>query len=287
MKGIVLAGGSGTRLWPITTAVSKQLLSVYDKPMIYYPISTLMLSGVREILVISSFRDLPRFRDLLGDGSQWGIRFNYAIQESPKGIAEALIIGENFISGDSVALALGDNIFHGTGLGSQLEGNRDPKGAVIFGYEVSNPSEYGVATVDVNGRPIKIEEKPVHPKSNLAIPGLYFYDKFVVKVAREIKPSKRNELEISAVNNYYLNSNLLKLSVLSRGTAWFDTGTPDSLHDAASYVKLIEQRQGLKVGCPEEIAWRKNWITDYDLQRLANNSPTNYYSSYLLHLLNI
>lgn len=286
MKGIILAGGNGSRLAPLTEAITKQLLPVYDKPLIYYPISTLMLAGIREILLISSDRDQDRFRGLLGDGSKWGLSISYLVQEKPKGIADAFLLGEDFINGQNVALALGDNIFHGSGLGGQLQLNSELSGALIFGYEVSNPSEYGVVTLNQLGQPASIEEKPVNSISKLAVPGLYFYDSNVVQITKTIKPSDRNELEITAVNNEYLKLNKLKVVVLKRGTAWLDTGTPESLHDAATYVRLIEQRQGLKICCPEEIAWRKEWISNADLESLANLMPKlSSYRAYLLNLL--
>lgn len=281
----MLAGGSGSRLAPITTSLCKQLLPVYDKPMIYYPISTLMLAGIRDILIISTTQDLPRFQKLLGDGSKWGIRFTFAEQLAPNGIAEAFLIGEKFIGNENVALALGDNIFHGSGLGGQLEFNSDLSGAMIFGYEVSNPSEYGVVTLDRDGNPLSIEEKPKKSVSNLAVPGLYFYDSNVVTFAKAIKPSPRGELEITSINSEYLKLGKLKVNVLKRGTAWLDTGTPDSLHDAATYVRLIEQRQGLKISCPEEIAWRKGWISDLDLKEIAADNSSSSYSNYLMGLL--
>jgi glucose-1-phosphate thymidylyltransferase len=285
MKGIVLAGGTGSRLGPITFTLSKQLLPVYDKPMVYYPISTLMLAGIRDILVIATPFDLPRFKTLLGDGSNWGVSFSFAEQLAPRGIAEAFLIGESFIEDNNVALALGDNIFHGSGLGGQLEFNSDLSGAMIFGYEVSNPSEYGVVTLDEFGKPTSIEEKPTSPKSNLAVPGLYFYDSNVVKFANTIQPSARGELEITSLNLEYLKHDQLRVSVLKRGTAWLDTGTPESLHDAATYVRLIEQRQGLKIGCPEEIAWRKGWISDVELNEIASKNSASSYSLYLRSLL--
>lgn len=285
MKGIVLAGGTGSRLAPITFTLSKQLLPVYDKPMVYYPISTLMLAGIRDILIIATPFDLPRFKTLLGDGSNWGVRFSFAEQLAPKGIAEAFLIGESFIGDNNIALALGDNIFHGSGLGGQLEFNSDLSGAMIFGYEVSNPSEYGVVTLDENGKPTSIEEKPASPKSNLAVPGLYFYDSNVVKYAKKIQPSTRGELEITSLNLEYLKHDQLSVNVLKRGTAWLDTGTPESLHDAATYVRLIEQRQGLKISCPEEIAWRKGWISDLELNEIASKNSASSYSQYLSSLL--
>jgi glucose-1-phosphate thymidylyltransferase len=285
MKGIVLAGGTGSRLAPITFTLSKQLLPVYDKPMVYYPISTLMLAGIRDILIIATPFDLPRFKTLLGDGSNWGVRFSFAEQLAPKGIAEAILIGESFIGDNNIALALGDNIFHGSGLGGQLEFNSDLSGAMIFGYEVSNPSEYGVVTLDENGKPTSIEEKPASPKSNLAVPGLYFYDSNVVKYTKKIQPSTRGELEITSLNLEYLKHDQLRVNVLKRGTAWLDTGTPESLHDAATYVRLIEQRQGLKISCPEEIAWRKGWISDLELNEIASKNSASSYSQYLSSLL--
>ncbi len=287
MKGIVLAAGSGSRLYPLTKFITKQLLPVYDKPMVYYPISTLMLAGIQDILLISTPRDKCRFEALLGDGSKWGISIKYEVQNEPRGIAEAFLIGEDFIANKSCALALGDNIFHGTGLGAQLEFNSDISGALIFGYEVSNPSEYGVVTLDDSGRAIAIEEKPTSPRSKLAVPGLYFYDSNVVEIAKQIEPSMRNELEITTVNLEYLSMGKLNVSVLKRGTAWLDTGTPESLHDASTYVRIIEQRQGLKIGCPEEIAWRKGWISDDGLQLLAEFNPMSSYSRYLSNLLGI
>ena len=281
----MLAGGTGSRLAPITFTLSKQLLPVYDKPMVYYPISTLMLAGIRDILIIATPFDLPRFKTLLGDGSNWGVRFSFAEQLAPKGIAEAFLIGEGFIGDNNVALALGDNIFHGSGLGGQLEFNSDLSGAMIFGYEVSNPSEYGVVTLDEHGKPTSIEEKPSSPKSNLAVPGLYFYDSNVVKYAKKIQPSVRGELEITSLNLEYLKHDQLRVNVLKRGTAWLDTGTPESLHDAATYVRLIEQRQGLKISCPEEIAWRKGWISDLELNEIASKNGASSYSQYLSSLL--
>lgn len=286
MKGIVLAGGSGTRLSPLTNSISKQLLPVYDKPMVYYPISTLMLAGVREILMICSPRDISSFRELLGNGSNWGISIEYATQMQPRGIAEAFLIGESFIGSDSVALALGDNIFHGSGLGSNLESNNNLSGCLIFAYEVANPSEYGIVTLGSDGKAVSIEEKPQNSKSKFAVPGLYFYDNKVIDIAKSIKPSTRNELEITSVNEVYLNNGELNVVVLRRGTAWLDTGSPEALHDASSYVRIIEQRQGLKISCPEEIAWRKDWISTGELEALIKKMPKCGYSSYLRNLLN-
>jgi glucose-1-phosphate thymidylyltransferase len=285
MKGIILAGGSGTRLYPITMGISEQLMPIYDKPMIYYPLSTLMLAGIKDILIITTPDDQAQFMRLLGDGSQWGCNISYEKQEVPNGLAQAFVIGEKFIGNENVALALGDNIFHGSGLGGQLEFNSDLSGAMIFGYEVSNPSEYGVVTLDQNGMPLSIEEKPKKSVSNLAVPGLYFYDSNVVAFAKEIKPSPRGELEITSINSEYLKLGKLKVNILKRGTAWLDTGTPDSLHDAATYVRLIEQRQGLKISCPEEIAWRKGWVSDFDLKEIASINSSSSYSNYLIGLL--
>ena len=284
MRGILLAGGTGSRLYPLTLPIVKQLLPIYDKPMVYYPLSTLMLAGIREILIISTDRDIDRFRELLSDGSQWGIEISYATQDKPRGIADSFNIGANFISGESSALALGDNIFYGTGLGAQLESYLNIDGALIFGYEVSNPSEYGVVTIDNLGHAIELFEKPSSPTTNLAVPGLYFYDTNVVEIVRNIEPSPRGELEITSVNQVYLEMGKLKVQILPRGTAWLDTGTPESLHDASTFVRLIEERQGLRIGSPEEIAWRKGWITDKQLAHLADNQSPNSYSKYLMRL---
>ena len=285
MRGIVLAGGTGSRLWPITRGISKQLVPVYDKPLIYYPISTLMSAGIREILVITTPSDASSFQLLLGDGSQWGMEFRFAVQPEPKGLAEAFLIGESFIDGGPSALVLGDNIFHGSGLDTELDGLTSPNGGVIFAYRVSNPGSYGVVEFATDGRAISIEEKPEHPRSRYAVPGLYFYDADVVEIAKSVSPSARGELEITAVNNAYLQSGRLSVRVLPNGTAWLDSGTFESLHDASSYVRVIEERQGVKVGCPEEIAWRNGWITDVELTQLATDLLKSGYGTYLASLL--
>jgi glucose-1-phosphate thymidylyltransferase len=285
MKGMVLAGGTGSRLWPITKGVSKQLIPVYDKPLVHYPIGTLFLAGIREILLITTLEDQSSFRRLLGDGSQYGARFQYEIQEKPNGLAEAFIIGEDFIAGENVALILGDNLFHGVGLGQQLSINHKSPGATIFGYKVSDPENYGVVEFSPTGEVISIEEKPNVPKSNYAVPGLYFYDSQVCSIAKEIKPSKRGELEITAINNHYLSKNQLMVKILDRGTAWLDSGTVQTLHAASSYIQVIEERQGSKVSCLEEIAWRNNWISDKNLAALADGYGPSEYKSYLLSLL--
>jgi glucose-1-phosphate thymidylyltransferase len=284
MKGIVLAGGTGSRLWPITKGVSKQLLPVYDKPLIHYPLGTLFLAGIREILIITTPEDLAAFQRLLGDGSQYGASFDYATQEKPNGLAEAFIIGEKFIGGENVSLILGDNIFHGVGLGRQLEGINRAEGATIFAYKVADPERYGVVEFAEGGKVISIEEKPKSPKSNFAVPGLYFYDSQVVEIAKTIKPSKRGELEITSVNEFYLNAGQLKTMVLERGTTWLDTGTIQTLHAASSYVQIIEERQGSKISCLEEIAWRNGWISRTDLEVLAEGFGSNPYGAYLQSL---
>ncbi|TRX20880.1 glucose-1-phosphate thymidylyltransferase RfbA [Flavobacterium franklandianum] len=285
MKGIILAGGSGTRLHPLTLAMSKQMMPVYDKPMIYYPLSTLMMAGIHEILIISTPHDLPHFEKLLGDGKSIGCQFSYAEQAIPNGLAQAFVIGADFIGQDSVALVLGDNIFFGANMGELLQSNTQPKGGVVFAYHVSDPERYGVVEFDNNNKALSIEEKPLVPKSNYAVPGLYFYDNSVVEIAKNIQPSPRGEYEITDVNKVYLEKGALKVGILNRGTAWLDTGTFNSLMQAGQFVQVIEERQGLKIGCIEEIAWRQGFISDEQLKELAEPLVKSGYGTYLLQLL--
>jgi glucose-1-phosphate thymidylyltransferase len=285
MKGIILAGGSGTRLHPITFAISKQIMPVYDKPMIYYPLSTLMMAGIREILIISTPHDLPLFIKLFGDGSQYGLQITYAEQAIPNGLAQAFVIGADFIGKDNVALVLGDNIFYGTGLGDQLSANKNPDGGIVYAYHVSDPERYGVVEFDANNNVVSIEEKPENPKSNYAVPGLYFYNNEVVSIAKNLKPSARGEYEITDVNKEYLKRGKLKVSIMDRGTAWLDTGTFDSLMQATQFVQVIEQRQGIKIACIEEIAYRKKFITKEQVRAIAKPLLKSGYGQYLLDMI--
>ena len=285
MKGIILAGGSGTRLYPLTIAVSKQLMPVYDKPMIYYPLSTLMSAGINDILIISTPHDMPNFKRLLGDGSRLGCQFTYAVQEEPNGLAQAFVIGEEFIGSDNVALILGDNIFYGNGLGRLLQANTEPRGGIVYAYHVSDPERYGVVDFDENNIALSIEEKPDKPKSNYAVPGLYFYDNRVIDIAKNLKPSARGEFEITDVNKEYLAQGELQVSILDRGTAWLDTGTFDSLMQAGQFVEVIEGRQGLKIGCIEEIAFKMGFISAEKLNEIAQPFVKSGYGQYLLNLL--
>ncbi|MFT4661992.1 MAG: glucose-1-phosphate thymidylyltransferase [Patiriisocius sp.] len=285
MKGIILAGGSGTRLHPLTMVVSKQLMPVYDKPMIYYPLSTLMEAGIREILIISTPQDLPLFKKLLGDGTRIGCKFHYEVQEEPKGLAQAFTIGKDFIGNDKVALVLGDNIFYGSGYGQTLREHLDPNGGVVYAYRVSDPERYGVVEFDENMKAISIEEKPINPKSNYAVPGLYFYDNDVVEIAENLKPSPRGELEITDINKTYLERGKLKVAIIDRGAAWLDTGTFSSLMQAGQYVQVIEDRQGLKIGCIEEVAFDMGYIDEAQLKKIAQPLLKSGYGAYLLNLI--
>jgi glucose-1-phosphate thymidylyltransferase len=285
VKGIVLAGGTGSRLWPVTFGVSKQLLPVYDKPLVHYPISTLMLTGIREILIITTAQDQESFKRLLGDGKKYGVSFSFAVQDNPEGLAQAFIIGEKFIGEDPSALILGDNIFYGSSLGMQLKELLEPDGAIIFAYKVKDPERYGVIDFDASGKVTSIEEKPSKPKSQYAVPGLYFYDKRVVEIAKSVKPSSRGELEITSVNQEYLKAGKLQARVLERGTAWLDTGTFESLNSASTFIQIIEERQGQKVSCLEEVAWRNGWISDSELSARADEYKSSPFASYLRSLL--
>ena len=285
MKGIILAGGSGTRLYPITKAISKQLMPIYDKPMIYYPLTTLMMAGIREILIITTIEDNPQFKRLLGDGSQLGCRFEFAVQEIPNGLAQAFVIGADFIGTDKVALVLGDNIFYGTGLDKKLQTLSEVNGGYVFAYHVSDPERYGVVEFDKDMNALSIEEKPLQPKSNYAVPGLYFYDNDIVKIARELKPSKRGEYEITDVNRKYLENGNLKVALLDKGTAWLDTGTFDSLSDASEFVRVIEKRQGTKIGCIEEVAFRNGFINSDQLLKIGNELAKSGYGEYLKQIV--
>ena len=286
MKGIVLAGGAGSRLWPVTLGVSKQLLPIYDKPLVHYPISTLMLTGIREILIITTPQDQDSFKRLLGDGSKYGVSFTFAVQENPEGLAQAFLIGEKFIGAEPSALILGDNIFYGSTLGTQLKELREPSGAMIFAYKVKDPERYGVIEFNPTGKVTSIEEKPLKPKSRYAVPGLYFYDNQVVDIAKHVEPSARGELEITSVNQEYLKAGKLQAKVLERGTAWLDTGTFDSLNSASAFIQIIEERQGQKVSCLEEVAWRNGWISDSDLATRADEYKSSPFATYLRGLLN-
>ncbi len=286
MKGIILAGGLGTRLYPLTLAVSKQMMPIYDKPMIYYPLSTLMQAGIRDILIISTPYDLPNFEKLFGTGEELGMNFNYIVQHDPNGLAQAFVLGEQFVGNSSAALVLGDNIFYGVGLGKQLHKCSDPSGGIVFAYQVADPERYGVVEFDKSFKALSIEEKPAKPKSNYAVPGLYFYDNTVIDVAKNLQPSARGEYEITDVNKWYLERGLLKVNVLERGTAWLDTGTHASLLQAGQFIQVIEERQGLKIGCIEEIAWENGFIDDAQLEKLGHKYIKSGYGEYLLRLLN-
>jgi len=285
MKGIVLAGGTGSRLWPVTWGVSKQLIPVYDKPLVHYPIATLMLAGIREMLIISTPQDFDSFKRLLGSGEKYGVRFDFAIQEEPKGLADAFIVGENFVGGDKASLILGDNIFYGSGLGTQLRKLNDIVGAHIFAYKVHDPERYGVVEFNESGKVLSIEEKPNVPRSSFAVPGLYFYDNSVIEIAKSIKPSDRGELEITSVNKAYLDKGLLNTTILERGTAWLDTGTFESLNAASLFIQIVEERQGLKISCLEEVAWRNGWISDSELNARADEYKSSPFAGYLRSLL--